>query len=96
MVRSDADEGYVQKLAALVNAALKKAHSVERLTEAGFSADALVISDDTALCVEGTSLVVQYQQYEVAPYVMGTPSVDIPKSEAAPLVAGTALEPFFK
>lgn len=84
------------KLAALVNAELKKAHGVERLTEAGFSADALVISDDTALCIEGTSLVVQYQQYEVAPYVMGTPSAEIRKSEAAPLVAGTALEPFFK
>ena len=38
----------------------------------------------------------QFETYEIAPYAMGAPTAHIPKAVAAPLVAGTALEPFFK
>lgn len=85
-----------KKLAALVNAALRKEHGVGALTEAGFSADELAIEDGTAICVEGQKLVVVYQPYEVAPYVMGSPRVEIEKTDAGPLVAGTALEVFYR
>ena len=54
------------------------------------------VSDTTSLCVDGTDLVVQFQIYEVASYPYGSPSVKIAKAEAAALVAGTPLEPFFR
>lgn len=85
-----------KKATALVNAALRKEHNVEKLTEAGFHEDEVALDDGTVLCVEGTSLVVQYQPYDVAPYAFGAPRAEIPQKDAAPLVAGTALQPFFE
>src|SRR5262249_47822690 len=106
---ADADKGTLTKLNAklvapasraklqdLTNAALRKSFGVTKLTDAMFFEDEAKISDETTLCVRGAFLVVQFGQYEVAPYAMGMPSAEILKADAAPLVAGTALEPFFK
>jgi hypothetical protein len=85
-----------KKLEALTNAALKKEAGVTKLTDALFFADEVTIADETTLCVSGSDLVVQFQSYEVGPYALGYPSAKIAKADAAPLVAGTPLEPFFK
>jgi hypothetical protein len=106
---ADTDKGTLTKLASkllspdarkkadvFVNAALKKENGVQKLTEAGFNADEVSIGDETSLCIDGTDLVVQFQEYEVAAYAMGAPSAKIGKADAAPLVSATPLEPFFK
>jgi len=60
------------------------------------------VSDETTLCVASSAagappdLFVQFGEYEVGPYAMGSPSVKIARADSIPLVAGTPLEPFFK
>ncbi len=84
-----------KKLEALTNASLKKEHGVAKLSDVGFDGDDVKLGDDTSICIEGSDLVVQFQPYEVAPYVMGAPAVKVAPKEAAPLVSGTAFAPFF-
>jgi len=72
-----------------------KEHNTQKLSDEGFWSDDLKLSDDTSICVSGSDLVVQFQAYEVAPYAMGAPAVKVSAKEAAPIVAGTALAPFF-
>ncbi len=55
-----------------------------------------VVSDGTLLCVDHGQLIVQFNLYEVAPYAAGTPAIPIAHADAAPLVKGTVLEPFFR
>lgn len=98
-------------LATKVNADLKRQYPGQSLTEAGFFTDEVPLGPDTTLCVEAadtdaskrranlgkaSSLVVLFQPYEVAPYVMGSPSVTLSAKDVAPLVVGTALEAFFR
>jgi hypothetical protein len=50
-----------------------------------FEAVDLKVHDDTAMCVEGDDLVVQFQVYEVGPYALGAPSVKVKGRDAYPL-----------
>jgi len=85
-----------KKLESLVNAALKKEHKAPKLTDANFFVDDVTLDEDTTLCVVGTDLVVRFALYSVAPYSEGTPFAKISAKDAAPLVAGTPLAPFFE
>lgn len=101
---ADLDKGTLTELlAGLLSADARKKISaivVPQITkDVGWTKDwskGEAVSDTTSLCVDGTDLVVQFQIYEVASYPYGSPSVKIAKAEAAALVAGTPLEPFFR
>lgn len=75
------------KLSALVMKKLKAEHGVEKLSEAGFFDDEIAVSDTTNVCLgEKGGLVVEFNPYEVTPWVMGAPTVEITKDEAKPLL----------
>ncbi len=69
----------------------------QRYDEAGmeWTPRAEFVSDATSICVDGDDLVVEFQPYEIGPYVLGALDVKLPRAEAASLVAGTPLAPFF-
>ena len=54
------------------------------------------VSDTTLLCVERDQLTLQFNTSEGGSFDVGTPTIPIAHAEAAPLVKGTALEPFFR
>lgn len=74
-------------LTALVNKKLRKEHGVDRLTEAGFFEDDVEVTETTNVCVgERGGLVVEYNPYEVTPWVMGAPTIEIDKGESKGLL----------
>jgi hypothetical protein len=76
-----------KKLSALVMARLKKEHGVENLSEAGFFEDEIVIGEKTNVCPSAKGgLVVEFNPYEVTPWVMGAPTVEVTSEEARPLL----------
>lgn len=76
-----------KKLAALVVAALKKEHGVEKLTDAGFFVDDLELKDDANVCVGGKGGVeVMFNPYEIGPWAMGAPTVAIAADDVRPLL----------
>lgn len=72
-----------QKLEDLVNERLKKAHGAESLEEIGFFEDRVSL-DKADLCLSAGGLEVSFDPYKVAPYVMGSPSVALTKTEVKP------------
>lgn len=90
------------KLSKLTKAQLQKDNGdATSLTEAGFFTDDPQVTADTNLCVrddKGTlSLEVSFQPYEVGPWAMGAPTVQIPSSVAATLFSpGTMGAVIFK
>lgn len=76
-----------KQLSALVMAKLKKEHGVENLSEAGFFEDEIVVSETTNVCLgDKGQLVVEFNPYEVTPWVMGAPAVEVTQAEAKPLL----------
>lgn len=76
-----------QKLSALVMKKLQAEHGVEKLSEAGFFEDEIVVSETTNVCLaEKGGLVVEFNPYEITPWVMGAPTVELTREEARPLV----------
>jgi len=74
-------------LSALVMKKLQKEHGVEKLSEAGFFEDDIAVTDKTNVCItDKGGLVVEFNPYEVTPWVMGAPTVEISKEEAKPLL----------
>lgn len=79
------------KLSKLANEALRREHKTEALTEAGFFDDEIKVSDKPNLCLFDDHLELSFSLYEIAPYAMGTPTVELKFSDAAPLFKKNAL-----
>ncbi|MBI2390837.1 MAG: hypothetical protein HYV09_14700 [Deltaproteobacteria bacterium] len=76
-----------EKLSALVMKKLQAEHGVTKLSEAGFFEDEIKVDANTDVCLaEGGGLAVEFDPYEVAPYVMGGPTAEISKGEAKGLL----------
>jgi len=76
-----------QKLSALVMKKLQAEHGVEKLPEAGFFEDEIVVTDKTNVCLsEKGGLSVEFNPYEISPWVMGAPTVELTRAEAGPLM----------
>ena len=76
-----------KKLSALVVAALKKEHGVEKLSDAGFFVDDIDLDDKANVCVGPKGgLEVLFNPYEVGPWAMGAPTVAIAADDARPLL----------
>lgn len=76
-----------EKLSALVMKKLQAEHGVTKLSEAGFFEDEIKVDESTDVCLaEGGGLSVEFDPYEVAPYVMGGPTAEISKEEAKELL----------
>lgn len=90
------------KLSALVTADFKKQFSVKDLTDAGFFDATAKVAPDTSLCLavdaKGiTTLDVEFQPYETAPWAMGAPSASISAADAKALFpAGSVGEAVLK
>jgi hypothetical protein len=85
------NEDALPKLSKLVNEALRREHKTDQLSEAGFFEDEVKVSESTNLCLLDDKLEVVFGSYEVAPYAMGMPSVELPLSSVAPLFKKTPL-----
>jgi hypothetical protein len=97
---ADLDKGTVTETVAKLLSAGARA-KVEAIADKGLKAAfddrrSPLVSDTTLLCVDHDQLTVQFNLYEVDSYAAGTPAVPIAHADAAPLVKGTVLEPFFR
>ncbi|MCS6899740.1 MAG: DUF3298 and DUF4163 domain-containing protein [Myxococcales bacterium] len=84
-------EDALPKLNRMVNEALRREHKTEQLSEAGFFDDEVKVSETTNLCLLDSALEIVFNNYEVAPYAMGRPTVQLPLSDVAPLFKKTPL-----
>lgn len=76
-----------KKLSRIVTDRLKKEHNTESLTEAGFFEEELAVTEQTNICIgENGALSVEYNPYDVAPWVMGAPTVALTKAESKELL----------
>lgn len=74
------------KLTALVNKKLREEHKVTDLTEVGFFDSAVKLGEQPDLCLHDDGAELVFSVYEVAPYVMGTPTVSLSFAELKPLM----------
>lgn len=90
------------KLSAMVTADFQKQFSVKDLTDAGFFDATVKVTADTSLCFAvdakgGTTLTVEFQPYETAPWAMGAPSASLAPADVKALFpAGSVGEAVFK
>jgi Deacetylase PdaC/Protein of unknown function (DUF3298) len=93
--------GSLATLTKLTQDQLKKDNSTTTLTDVGFFDDNPEVTADTNVCVREEkgvlTLEVGFQPYEVAPWAMGAPTVEIPAATALPLFgAGSMGAQIFK
>lgn len=80
------EEGAHEKLSALASAKLRKEHRAQDLTEAGFFDSDVKVGKSPDLCLHDDHITLVFSLYEVAPYAMGMPQVDLSFDEVRPLL----------
>lgn len=78
-------EAGMKKLATMVTASLAKQNGVAKLSEAGFNTDDVQVTKDTDLCLGDSFVEVEYDAYELGPYMLGAPSARFPKAQVKDL-----------
>ncbi len=73
------------KLADMVVAAFAKKFGVAKLTEAGFNDDAITLTKDSDLCLGDGWIEVDFDAYEIGPYVLGPQQAEFPIAQVKDL-----------
>ncbi|MEO6420432.1 MAG: RsiV family protein [Polyangiaceae bacterium] len=69
------------KMSKLVTEKIKKAQNLKSLTEGGFFDDVAKVSPDTNVCFAKNGVEVLFNDYEIAPHVVGPTDVQLTKNE---------------
>ena len=73
------------KLGEMVAASLAKKFSVTKLTEAGFNEDTITLTKDSDLCLGDGWVEVDFDAYEIGPYVLGPQEAQFPVAQVKDL-----------
>ena len=74
-----------EKLGEMVAAALAKQHGVAKLTDAGFFDDKVTLTKDSNLCLGDGWVEVDFDAYEIGPYVLGPQQSRFPAAQVKDL-----------
>jgi hypothetical protein len=73
--------GGVENLSVIVQQKLEEDFLVDKLSEAGFFEDEILLHDDQTFFVTDSTLAILFNPYEIAPYVMGEQLVEVSLDE---------------
>ncbi len=73
------------KLGEMVVASLAKKNGVAKLTEAGFNEDTITLTKDSDLCLGDGWVEVDFDAYEIGPYVLGPQEAEFPIAQVKDL-----------